>query len=163
VTNRETAFAISLTCPKAIWYRVYALKPELFMRRFLVTLVLLPAVWAGPTDAQDKTAPVISVEEAVIATGVENLTPVAAGVSFDANIGRLYCFTRIKTNLQPAVIKHLWFHGDKIVMEVTLPVKSSNWRTYSMKTIWPSAGGDWKVDVTSEDGTLLKTLNFTIR
>ncbi|HEY5593875.1 MAG TPA: DUF2914 domain-containing protein [Nitrospiria bacterium] len=133
------------------------------MRGLLVTLLFLSAAWAGSTYAQDKTAPVISVEEAVIATGVENLTPVAPGVSFDANIGRLYSFTRIKTNLQPAIIKHLWFHGDKMVMEVTLPVKSSNWRTYSMKTILPSAGGDWKVDVTSEDGTILKTLNFTIR
>lgn len=135
----------------------------MIMRGLLVTLLFLSAAWAGSTYAQDKTAPVISVEEAVIATGVENLTPVAPGVSFDANIGRLYSFTRIKTNLQPAIIKHLWFHGDKMVMEVTLPVKSSNWRTYSMKTILPSAGGDWKVDVTSEDGTILKTLNFTIR
>ncbi len=135
----------------------------MIMRGLLVTLVFLSAAWAGPTHAQDKTAPVISVEEAVIATGIENLTPVAPGVSFDANIGRLYCFTRIKSNLQPVVIKHLWFHGDKIVMEVTLPVQSSNWRTYSMKTLLPSAGGDWRVDVTSEDGTLLKTLNFTIR
>ena len=135
----------------------------MIMRGLLMTLVLLSAAWAGSTYAQDKTAPVISVEEAVIATGVENLTPVAPGVSFDASIGRLYSFTRIKTNLQPAIIKHLWFHGDKMVMEVTLPVKSSNWRTYSMKTILPSAGGDWKVDVTSEDGTILKTLNFTIR
>ena len=135
----------------------------MIMRGLLVTLLFLSAAWAGSTYAQDKTAPVISVEEAVIATGIENLTPVAPGVSFDANIGRLYSFTRIKTNLQPAIIKHLWFHGDKMVMEVTLPVKSSNWRTYSMKTILPSAGGDWKVDVTSEDGTILKTLNFTIR
>jgi len=103
------------------------------------------------------------LEEAVVATAVENLNPVAPGVSFDTTIGRLYCFTRVKTNLQPAVIKHLWFHGDKMVMEVTLPIKSSNWRTYSMKTILPSAVGDWKVDITSDDGTILKTLNFTIR
>jgi hypothetical protein len=133
------------------------------MRRFLAAFVFLSASWAGPIYSQDKTAPPIVIDEAVIATGVENLTPVAPGSSFDASIGRLYCFTRIKTNLQPAVIKHLWFHGDKMVMEVTLPIKSSNWRTYSMKTILPSSGGEWKVDVTSEDGTILKTLNFTIR
>ncbi len=133
------------------------------MRRFLVAFILMSASWTDPAYSQDKTAPPIVIEEAVIATGVESLTPVAPGVSFDATIGRLYCFTRIKTHLQQAVIKHLWFHGDKMVMEVTLPIKSSNWRTYSMKTILPSAGGDWKVDVTSEDGTILKTLNFTIR
>jgi len=48
-------------------------------------------------------------------------------------------------------------------MEITLPVKSTHWRTYSTKTILPSANGNWKVDVTSEDGTILKTLDFTIR
>ncbi len=136
---------------------------SILIRRFLVAFIFLSTAWAEPVHSQDKIAPLIVIEEAVIATGIDNLTPVAPGVSFDANIGRLYCFTRIKTNFQPAVIKHLWFHGDKMVMEVTLPIKSSNWRTYSMKTILPSAGGDWKVDVTSEDGTLLKTLNFTIR
>lgn len=133
------------------------------MRRFMVALILMSVPWTDPAYSQDKTAPPIVIEEAVIATDVESLTPVAPGVSFDATIGRLYCYTRIKTHLQKAVIKHLWFHGDKMVMEVTLPIKPSHWRTYSMKTILPSAGGDWKVDVTSEDGTILKTLNFTIR
>jgi hypothetical protein len=113
--------------------------------------------------AQEKTAPPITVEEAVIAPRVENLTPVGPDVSFDSGVGKLYCFTRINSGQPPAVIKHLWFQGDRMVMEVTLPVKSASWRTYSTKTILPSATGPWKVDVTSEDGTVLKTLSFTIR
>lgn len=135
----------------------------MIFRGFLTALALMLALWDGPTYSQETTAPIMTVEEAVIATGVESLTPVNPGNAFDASVGRLYCFTRIKSSLQPAVVKHLWFHGDKMVMEATLPVKSSNWRTYSMKTILTSANGDWKVDVTSEDGTVLKTLTFTIR
>ncbi|MBI3995184.1 MAG: DUF2914 domain-containing protein [Nitrospirae bacterium] len=135
----------------------------MIFRGFLTALALMFVLWDGPTYSQEATAPIMTVEEAVIATGVESLTPVNPGNVFDASVGRLYCFTRIKSSLQPAVVKHLWFHGDKMVMEVTLPVKSSNWRTYSMKTILTSADGDWKVDVTSEDGTVLKTLTFTIR
>jgi hypothetical protein len=131
--------------------------------RTFVTLLFFSALWGGPVHAQDKAAPLITIEDAVIATVVENLVPVGPGVSFDAGVGRLYCFTKITTNHPPAVIKHLWFHGDKMVMEVSLPIKSENWRTYSAKTILPSAVGDWKVDVTSEDGTILKTLNFKIR
>lgn len=113
--------------------------------------------------AQEKTAPSITVEEAVMAPRVENLTPVGPDVSFDSSVGKLYCFTRIISGQPPTVIKHLWFQGDRMVMEVTLPVKSASWRTYSTKTILPSATGSWKVDVTSDDGTVLKTLNFTIR
>lgn len=134
----------------------------MILRGAFATLGLTLIAWDAPAYSQDHPARVISVEEAVIATDIENLTPVAPGDSFDATVGRLYCFTRIKTNGQSALIKHLWFHGDKIVMEISLPIKSSNWRTYSMKTILPSASGPWRVDVTSEDGTILKTLNFTI-
>jgi hypothetical protein len=113
--------------------------------------------------AQEKAAPPLTVEEAMIASRVENLNPVGPDVAFDASIGKLYCFTRIKSSQPPTVIKHLWFQGDRMVMEVTLPIKSASWRTYSTKTILPSASGPWKVDVTSEDGTVLKTLSFTIR
>jgi hypothetical protein len=131
--------------------------------RYFLMMLFFGAVSIGPVQAQDKAAPVLMIEDAVIASGVENLTVVGPGASFDAGVGRLFCFTKITTNHPPAVIKHLWFYGDKMVMEVSLPIKSENWRTYSAKTILPSAVGDWKVDVTSEDGTILKTLNFTIR
>ncbi len=136
---------------------------QLILFRCLIGIFLLSPSWNEPVYSQDTTAAPIAIVDAVIAIGVENLIPVSPGITFDATIGSLYCFTRIKTSLDPAVIKHLWFHGDKIVMETTLPIKSSNWRTYSMKTILPSDIGEWKVDVTSEDGTILKTLNFTIR
>lgn len=135
----------------------------LFLRGAVAALVLTQFLWDSTARSQDKPGAVLSVEEGVIATGVENLIPIAPGRSFAADIGRLYCFTRIKTNRPDAVIKHLWFHGDQMVMEISLPIKSSNWRTYSMKTILPSAIGQWRVDVTSNDGTILKTLDFTIR
>jgi Protein of unknown function (DUF2914) len=135
----------------------------MFLRGAAAALVLTQILWDSPAGSQDKPGPAVTVEEGVIATGVEKLIPVAPGRTFDANIGRLYCFTRIKTNRADAVIKHLWFHGDIMVMEVSLPIKSSNWRTYSTKTILPSATGHWRVDVTSDDGTILKRLNFTIQ
>jgi len=133
------------------------------MHGLLALGILTAAMGNRMVSSQEKTAPSLAIEEAVIASGVENLTPVRPGVSFDSGVGKLYCFTKIKSGQLPTVIKHLWFQGDKMVMEVTLQVKSASWRTYSTKTILPSAGGPWKVDVTSEDGTVLKTLRFTIR
>ncbi|MBI3610345.1 MAG: DUF2914 domain-containing protein [Nitrospirae bacterium] len=133
------------------------------LRGLWLMLALIPVFWSRPAAPQEKAAPPITIEEAVIATGVTNLTPVGSAESFSSDVGKLYCFTRIKSDVQPASIKHLWFHGDKMVMEITLPIKSAHWRTYSTKTILPSGGGAWKVDITTEDGTILKTLNFTIR
>jgi len=139
-------------------------KKEKLISHGLLALGILTAILVNRLAySEEKKPPVLTIEEAVIAPGVENLTPVKPSLSFDSSVGKLYCFTRIKSDQPPTVIKHLWFQGDKMVMEVTLPVKSTSWRTYSTKTILPSAAGDWKVDVTSEDGTVLKTLNFTIR
>ncbi|HTN42517.1 MAG TPA: DUF2914 domain-containing protein [Nitrospiria bacterium] len=140
------------------------LKKEKLLSHGLLALGILTAILATRLAySEEKSPPALTIEEAVIAPGVENLTPVKPALSFDSTVGKLYCFTRIKSDRPPAFIKHLWFQGDKMVMEVTLPVKSTSWRTYSTKTILPSASGDWKVDVTSEDGTVLKTLNFRIR
>ncbi len=98
-----------------------------------------------------------------MATGLENLVPTGQASSFDSDVGSVICFTQIQTRSHPTLIKHLWFHGDRFVMEISLPVKSFHWRTYSTKTILPSSRGVWRVDVTSEDGTILKTLNFSIQ
>jgi Protein of unknown function (DUF2914) len=133
------------------------------MRATIAAAVLVLAVWDGPAHSQEKPDSIISVEDAVIAKDVEDLVPVTPGHSFDSDVGRLYCFTRIKTSHPPAVVKHLWFYGDKMVMEISLPIRSTSWRTYSNKTILPNATGLWRVDITSEDGTVLESLNFTIR
>lgn len=121
--------------------------------------MLLPP--AGSLSAQSGTAP-IRVEEAVIAAEIDNLTPAKTGSRFGSDVGRVYCFTRV-TGSEGSLIRHLWFQGDTIVMEVELPVRSSNWRTYSMKTITDLSIGQWRVDVTSEDGTVLATVPFTIQ
>src|SRR3989304_7990874 len=98
--------------------------------------------------------PTFTAAEAVVATGIENLTPVGISDAFPITAGKLYCFTRIKGARQDTTIKHLWFHGDRMVMEITLPIQSLNWRTYSTKTITPSSTGSWRGDTTTENGTV---------
>ena len=107
--------------------------------------------------------PTFTAAEAVVATGIENLTPVGISDTFPITVGKLYCFTRIKGARQDTTIKHLWFHGDRMVMEITLPIQSLNWRTYSTKTITPSSSGSWRVDITTENGTVLQSVPFTIK
>jgi hypothetical protein len=43
-----------------------------------------------------------------------------------------------------------------------LPVRSSNWRTWSSKTVLPQWVGQWQVEVLDRDGTLLKTIAFSL-
>ncbi|HEY5648476.1 MAG TPA: DUF2914 domain-containing protein [Nitrospiria bacterium] len=119
-------------------------------------------VTAGVSRAQTGDDRAIWVEDAVVAKGIENLKPLDPGTEFEPDVGKLYFFTRILSREFPLTVKHLWFQGDKFVMEINLPVKSGNWRTYSSKTIHPSSRGNWKVVATTEDGTVLETLTFTI-
>jgi hypothetical protein len=94
---------------------------------------------------------------------MEGLTPQGAADSFKSGVGKLYAFTKITGAQGETSVKHLWFHGDHLVAEVELPVKASTWRTYSSKTIMPDMTSPWKVDVTAQDGTVLKSIPFTIK
>jgi hypothetical protein len=135
---------------------------------FILTalLIVLGSEPVSKAQAPFKSVPGFpSVQEMVIATDVKKLKPVGIAESFPATVGKLFCFTRI-TGMgarEETKIYHLWFYGDHVVQEVLLPVKGLNWRTYSLSPIPPEWTGSWRVDITAEDGTLLKSVSFTIQ
>ena len=104
----------------------------------------------------------LKVSESAIATGVENLTHLGESDSFSSSVGKLYAFSKITGATEDTSIKHLWYYGDTLMAEVPLEVKSISWRTYSSKKIIRTWTGQWRVDITTDDGTVLDTLNFTI-
>ena len=130
------------------------------MRRFAIFLLLgmISLIFSGVPLAETT----LSVEAAVIATGVENLTPMGVADKFPANTGRLYCYSKIIGGGEGSSIKHIWYYGDKKVDEIILSIKSSSFRTYSYKTISSDWTGKWKVEIVADDGTILKTLEFVI-
>ena len=130
------------------------------MRRFVIFLLLgmISLIFSGVALAETT----LSVEAAVIATGVENLTPMGVADKFPANTGRLYCYSKIIGGGEGSSIKHIWYYGDKKVDEIILSIKSSSFRTYSYKTISSDWTGKWKVEIVADDGTILKTLEFVI-
>ena len=141
---------------------------------YLWSAILLFFVWVPTASTQTPEAPPappappatissLTVSEAAIATAMEGLTPQGASDSFESSVGKLYAFTKITGSEGGTSVKHLWFRGDHLVAEVELPVKAASWRTYSSKTILPDMTGQWKVDVTANDGTVLKSIPFTIK
>lgn len=101
-----------------------------------------------------------SVNKIVICTGVESRKPIGEGTEFEASAGRLYCWTKITAKNTPTTIKHIWFVDGKNVAEVPLSIKFPSFRTWSNKAIWP---GDWKVEVVSESGETLTSMDFTVK
>ena len=104
----------------------------------------------------------LAVEEGGICLLMLKRKPVGVGNSFQASVDTLYCFTRIKGADTPVKITHVWYFGGTEMASVDLPVKSSNWRTYSAKTIPSHKTGDWHVDVLDPEYAVLQTLHFKI-
>ena len=105
----------------------------------------------------------LKVEDAAICKAVVDRAPQEPGTTFAADVGKLYCFTKIVGGAEGTMIKHVWSFGDKEVGSMDLKVGAEAWRTWSSKTIDPSQKGAWKVEVKDAEGKVLSTLNFTIQ
>lgn len=108
-------------------------------------------------------ASAVSVGEAAIGTAVEDRVLVGQGFQFDSSVGRLYAFTRIVGAPSETRVSHRWYYGDQLMAEVSLPVRGTNWRTWSTKSVIPDWVGNWRVDVVAEDGSVLDSLNFSVQ
>lgn len=105
----------------------------------------------------------LGVSEASVGTSIENRELQGTAESFSPDVGTVWCLTRITGGGgEGDTVKHRWFHGDNLMAEVELPVRSSSWRTYSSKKILPEWTGDWSVEITDPEGTVLETVKFSI-
>lgn len=104
----------------------------------------------------------LQVQDVAIGTGVQDRAPTGSSMYFNSSVGRLYAFTRIIGAEGDTRVYHKWYHGDTLVADVPLTVRSGDWRTWSTKNVQPDWTGDWRVVVVSEDGAVLGTVKFAI-
>ena len=125
------------------------------MKGILLLLALVPlgvqvALAAEPAPAAT----------AQICTGVKDRAPVGVADTFPASVGTLYCYSLVTDAVDKVV--QVWFHGDKEVFTIDLPVRAARWRTWSVKKILPGMSGAWRVEVRDAAGALLATAKFTV-
>ena len=106
--------------------------------------------------------PAFKVKNMEICTAIKSRQPVNAGEVFFNSINRLYCFIHIESNRAPVEISHIWYYNDKEMAKVDLKSNATTWRTWSSKKIIEEWAGDWRVDVVTWDGTILKSKTFVI-
>ncbi|MGD8867835.1 MAG: DUF2914 domain-containing protein [Gemmatimonadales bacterium] len=104
----------------------------------------------------------LTVAEAVITSNVVERVPTDTLTTVAADAGQVYCWTRITGATGEVEIAHVWYRGDEEVARTPLRVASADWRTWSSKKIEPSWTGDWRVEIVAPDGTVLKTVAFTV-
>ncbi len=125
------------------------------MKRFLLIMMLL-LVGASSAFA-------LTVTEAVITTQISNREPVDNVEVYPAQMGKLYCFTRVEgATAEETAVEHVWSYEGREMARVTLPVRSARWRTYSSKKILPEWKGNWQVKVVDLAGNELARVPFKV-
>lgn len=132
------------------------------MTRISIAVVALALCLATPLAAQDTTVAAqqdVTVE-LVIARAVVDRMPVDSASTFQADVGRVACWTRV-SGAAGTTIHHVWIHEGQ---EFTVPMEigGSPWRTWSTKEIQSDWTGEWRVEVRNASGTVLATASFTI-
>ena len=77
----------------------------------------------------------------------------------------MFFYTQLKS-ATATTIEHRWYQGDSLRRAVPLRIQANpgaGYRTYSRTTIGRELAGDWRVELRSDDGTVLHEERFTVR
>ena len=132
----------------------------------LLIAFILPAVTAGQPSGSDQLA---TAQSAVLVLGdstacedVRNGIPEQAAVAFSADLKRVYCYTDFTSVLEKSIAYHNWYLRENLKASVKLTVRPPRWATYSSIQLRDSEKGPWRVEITDEEGNILKTLRFSV-
>ena len=135
------------------------------MKRSMMKLLIAAGMCFGVSLIQAgfcQEASSLEVHDSAVCLNVENRACVDAKEEFSADVGKLFCFTRITGAKGDAEVTHVWYFGEIERFRITLPVRTASYRTYSNKQIQPNEVGGWHVDILGPDGKILKTVSFKI-
>ncbi|MCH7891989.1 MAG: DUF2914 domain-containing protein [Gemmatimonadetes bacterium] len=104
----------------------------------------------------------LTVPESSVGTMVVDRMPSGVAMTFDADVGRVYAWTRIQGAEGNTTIHHVWIHAGVERADVELRIGGSPWRTWSDKAIVSDWTGDWRVEVRDSGGNVLETIRFTV-
>ena len=113
--------------------------------------------------AQIQMANNMRVTRAVASSEVINKNPAGFSDSFQWSTEKVYIWTMIECDQPPSWIRHIYYFKGQIVNDIELKVKSPQWRTWSYKTLLNKRYiGQWRVDITSEEGVVLQSVFFEV-
>ena len=117
---------------------------------------------AGDTSSTATGGGQLILGEATVAEIVKNGVPSNSAVAFSISLGRIYCFTDFVEVGAKTVIYHNWYHRDEKRASVKLALRPPRWATFSSVVLRNSDKGPWQVEVTTEDGSVLQILRFSV-
>jgi hypothetical protein len=140
--------------------------PDFLRIAAILVAFLLPAITAGQTSGSGQlTAPQsagLVLGESTVCENVQNGIPEQAAVAFSVGLKRVYCYTAFNTVAEKTFAYHNWYLRDNLKASVKLTLRPPRWSTYSSIQLHDSDKGPWRVEITDEEGNILKTLRFSV-
>ena len=126
------------------------------MKRLIGSLAVLAvvAIAAAPAIGAQGT-----ISRAQFTSAVLDREPVDEVTSIDSGTGSVFFFTEFR-NFEGTTASHRWIYNGEVKFELSFKIRGSRWRVYSQKTLPPEWLGDWKVEIVTEDGTVLASHNL---
>ena len=146
---------------------VSSTKKPAFMRTAVVlSVLLLPPVTAGQPSGSGQLTTAQSAElvlgESTVCENVLNGNPEKTAVAFSVRLKRVYCYTDFSTVPEKSFAYHNWYLRDKLKASVKLTVQPPRWSTHSSIQVRDADKGPWRIEITDEEGNVLKTLRFSV-
>ena len=119
---------------------------------------------ASPSPEDTTTSSNLSVMRASICADIKNRMPDGVDTAFPPSVQRIYVWSQIEAKQIPSTIRHIYYFKGQKISDVTLNIPAAYWRTWSFKGIANDRyRGEWRVDITSAAGTVLRRLYFEVK
>jgi hypothetical protein len=103
-----------------------------------------------------------TLEQMVVAIGIEEREPVGVSNLFQADIERVYCFVEARNIQRPTTVRTVWYHHDEEIASVQLELgQGFRWRTFSSMRIRERTGA-WRVDLLDEADRVMRSVDFEV-
>ena len=104
----------------------------------------------------------LSLFQAVMCEDIFANAPRNQTVVFSVAREKAVCFTSFDRVSAKAFIYHNWFYKDIPSARIRLALQPPRWSTFSSIQIRKTDIGPWRVEVTDENGQVLRVLRFSI-
>ncbi|MGD2099705.1 MAG: DUF2914 domain-containing protein [Desulfobacterales bacterium] len=118
---------------------------------------LLPVKYAASAHASQ-----LELFQALMCEEIYSNAPRNPTAAFSVKQKKAICFTSFSQVPQKMIIYHNWYHRDVPSAKIRLTLKPPRWSTYSSIELNTADIGPWRVEITTEAGTVLEVLRFSV-
>ena len=104
----------------------------------------------------------LTLDRVVMCEEIKDLTPQNPAVVFSIKIGKVSCFTSFDPVPEKTFIYHKWFHRDDPSTKKRLTLQPPRWGTYSSIHLRETDNSPTRVEMSDQEGNLLRILRFSI-